>query len=135
MLDNLSWAHIVVLLVVGVLVLGPERLPGAIRWTADALRKVRGYIAGATAQLRDEFGPEFDDFREPLGELQRLRTMTPRAVLTKHLLDGDESVFTAFDPGETPAVTAQAPTVDERPSSAQPEPNGRRSTPFDADAT
>ena len=43
-------------------------------------------------------GPEFDDLREPLSELQKLRGMTPRAALTKHLLDGDDSLFTGtFD--------------------------------------
>jgi sec-independent protein translocase protein TatB len=134
MLDNISWAHVLVLLVVGVLVLGPERLPGAIRWTADGLRKVRGYIARATDQMRDEFGPEFDDIREPLGELQRLRTMTPRAVVTKHLLDGDESLFTAFDHDDGRAVTAHAPTAQTEPSAAEPSPKGRPA-PFDTDAT
>ena len=29
-----------------------------------------------------------------LSELQKLRGMTPRAALTKHLLDGDDSFFT-----------------------------------------
>jgi sec-independent protein translocase protein TatB len=135
MLENLSWAHVLVLLVVGVLVLGPERLPGAIRWTADALRKVRSYIAGATVQLRDEFGPEFDDIREPLDELRRLRAMTPRAVVTKHLFDGDESLLTAFDPHDGPAVAAQAPTVHTDPSPAEPQAAARRSAPFDTDAT
>src|SRR6202007_610376 len=94
MLSNLSWEHILVLVVVGLVILGPERLPGAIRWTANALRQARDYVTGATTSLRDELGPEFDDLREPLAELQKLRGMSPRAALAKHLLDGDDSVLT-----------------------------------------
>ena len=90
------------------MILGPERLPGAIRWTSGALRQARDYISGATSQLREDLGPEFEDLREPLSELNKLRGMTPRAALTKHLLDGDDSIFTGkFDkPEEKPVALA-----------------------------
>ncbi|ETB18715.1 translocase, partial [Mycobacterium avium subsp. avium 10-9275] len=94
MLGSLSWEHMLVLVVVGLVVLGPERLPGAIRWTSNALRQARDYLSGVTTQLREDLGPEFDDLRVPLSELQKLRGMTPRAALTKHLLDGDDSLLT-----------------------------------------
>ncbi|HEY9305621.1 MAG TPA: Sec-independent protein translocase protein TatB, partial [Mycobacterium sp.] len=89
MFANVGWGEMLVLVVVGLVVLGPERLPGAIRWTATALRQARDYLTGMTAQLREDIGPEFDDLREPLSELQKLRGLTPRAALTKHLFDGD----------------------------------------------
>ena len=41
MFANFGWEHFLVLLVVGLVVLGPERLPGAIRWSANALRQTR----------------------------------------------------------------------------------------------
>jgi sec-independent protein translocase protein TatB len=91
MFANIGWGEMILLLVVGLVVLGPERLPGAIRWASGSLRQARDYLSGATTALRQELGPEFEDLREPLGELQKLRGMTPRAALTKHLLDGDES--------------------------------------------
>src|ERR1700679_70966 len=94
-----SWEHLLVLVVVGLVILGPERLPGAIRWTSTSLRQARDYLSGVTTQLREDIGPEFDDLRGPLSELQKLRGMTPRAALTKHLLEGDESIFPGtFDP-------------------------------------
>jgi sec-independent protein translocase protein TatB len=96
MFANVGWGEMLVLVVAGLVILGPERLPGAIRWTANALRQARDYVSGATSNLREELGPEFDDLREPLSELQKLRGMTPRAALTKHLLDGDDSIFTAM---------------------------------------
>ena len=128
MFANIGWGEMLVLVVIGLVVLGPERLPGAIRWTGDALRKGRDYVSGATKNLREELGPEFDDLREPLSELQRLRGMTPRAALTKHLLDGDESVFKAFD--RPPAGPPIGP-----PKSPEPDPPQATTTPFDKDAT
>jgi sec-independent protein translocase protein TatB len=109
-------------------------LPGAIRWTSDALRQARDYISGATSQLREDLGPEFEDLREPLSELQKLRGMTPRAALTKHLLDGDDSIFTGkFDePEKTPA---QPPPVEPTPPTPTSGPQPPLATPFDSDAT
>src|SRR6202167_5223796 len=118
MFANIGWGEMLVLVVVGLVILGPERLPGAIRWTATALRQARGYLSGVTTQLREDIGPEFDDLRGPLSELQKLRGMTPRAALTKHLLDGDDS----FLPGDfdRPANGGpQQPTPHGGPNGAQ----------------
>ncbi|OBH38145.1 twin arginine-targeting protein translocase TatB [Mycobacterium sp. E342] len=133
MFGSLSWEHILVLVVVGLVVLGPERLPGAIRWTSTALRQARDYLSGVTTQLREDLGPEFDDLRVPLSELQRLRGMTPRAALTKHLLDGDDSFLTGnFDrPVNGAALTPPEPSAPPQ----QPQPHIPGQTPFDADAT
>src|ERR1700756_1116120 len=141
MLANLSWEHILVLVVVGLVILGPERLPGAIRWTGNALRQAREYLSGVTSQLREDIGPEFDDLRGPLSELQRLRSMTPRAALTKHLLDGDDSFLTGnFErPVNGAAAKAMEPSDPATGSIGGPtfgvpqHPPGP--TPFDADAT
>jgi sec-independent protein translocase protein TatB len=130
---NVGWGEMLVLLVVGLVVLGPERLPGAIRWTADAARQAREYLTGMSTQLREDIGPEFDDLREPLSQLQKYRGMTPRAALTKHLLDGDDFLFTGqvdrpplVRPDESSAApSAGAPDV--LAEGAQP--------PFDRDAT
>ena len=138
MFANVGWGEMLVLLVVGLVILGPERLPGAIRWTSNTLRQARDYISGATSQLRDDLGPEFDDLREPLSELQKLRGMSPRAALTKHLLDGDDSWLTGnFDgPGaEKPQSAVVPPAAAHRPQpSFEPLAPGDPA-PFDSDAT
>ncbi|MCV7223457.1 Sec-independent protein translocase protein TatB [Mycolicibacterium elephantis] len=136
MFANVGWGEMLILVIAGLVILGPERLPGAIRWTAGALRQARDYISGATNQLREDLGPEFDDLREPLGELNKLRGMSPRAALTKHLLDGDDSIFTGrFDrPSVDKPVSSPAPTPQVPPSSAAP-PQPPATTPFDTDAT
>lgn len=127
MFADIGWAEMLVLVVIGLVVLGPERLPGAIRWTSSTLRQARDYVSGATSQLREDLGPEFEDLRGPLSELNKLRGMTPRAAITKHLLDGDDSFFSAnFD----------APAAGER-QQATPGHSVRpvEPTPYDPDAT
>ena len=142
MFANLSWEHILVLVVVGLVILGPERLPGAIRWTGNALRQARDYLSGVTSQLREDIGPEFEDLRGPLSELQRLRGMTPRAALTKHLLDGDDSFLTGnFNRPVNPVNPVNgAPAEPVEPAAGEPggppaEPRAPGKTPFDTDAT
>ncbi|MGI9123301.1 MAG: Sec-independent protein translocase protein TatB [Mycobacterium sp.] len=125
MFANVGWGEMLLLVVVGLVVLGPERLPGAIRWTSSTIRQARDYLSGATQGIREELGPEFEDLRQPLSELQKLRGMTPRAAITKHLLDGDDSFLTGNF--ESPAVKPQ--------SSPGPSQTTGGPAPFDADAT
>jgi sec-independent protein translocase protein TatB len=135
MFANVGWGEMLLLVVAGLVILGPERLPGAIRWTSGAVRQAREYLSGATSQLRQDLGPEFEDLREPLSELQKLRGMTPRAALTKHLLDGDDSFLTGnFDKPVKPVspdAPKPAPDPTPPPTGSEP-PSGAR---FDSDAT
>jgi sec-independent protein translocase protein TatB len=145
MFANVGWGEMLLLVVIGLVVLGPERLPGAIRWSANTLRQARDYLSGATSQLREELGPEFDDLREPLSELNKLRGMSPRAAITKHLLDGDDSLLSTVEKSlgevketvaETKADLIVPPAAAQRspatPASEPPEPGPTR---FDPDAT
>lgn len=132
MFANIGWGEMLLLVVIGLVVLGPERLPGAVRWTTGAVRQARDYLSGATKDLREELGPEFEDLRQPISDLQKLRGMTPRAALTKHLLDGDDSWLTGrFDETEKPQSTPQSAQA---PQPAPPLPPGAPA-PYDADAT
>ncbi|MDX2355765.1 Sec-independent protein translocase protein TatB [Dietzia sp. PP-33] len=104
MFTNVGWSELLVLGVIALVVLGPERLPEAARWLASAIRKVKEFAGSAQQQLRDDYGTDFDEFREPLKQLSDLRGMSPRAMVTKHLLDGDESLFNGDFGAAAPAV-------------------------------
>lgn len=95
MFGNIGWGEVFIILAAGLIILGPERLPGAVSWTLKSVRQVRDYATGATSQLRDELGPEFDDLRKPLADLNELRGMTPTGFVTKHLFDGDSSLLSS----------------------------------------
>ncbi|MCG7635041.1 MULTISPECIES: Sec-independent protein translocase protein TatB [Gordonia] len=112
MFSSIGWGEIAILVVAALVILGPERLPGAVSWTMQSLKKVREYATGASAQLKDELGPEFDDLRKPLADLNELRGMTPRSIVTKHLLDGDDSLF---------RLNESATTVNRNTTPAAPE--------------
>lgn len=103
-------------MIAGLVILGPERLPGAITWTMKSIRQVREYATGATSSLKEDLGADFEDLRKPLAELNELRGMSPRSMITKHLLDGDDSIFTGKFDSDKPTikpVSQPLPTTDE----------------------
>ncbi|WP_280507373.1 Sec-independent protein translocase protein TatB [Nocardia flavorosea] len=138
MFSSIGWGEMLVLLVAALVILGPERLPGAARWTARTLRQVRDYATGATSQLRSELGPEFDELRKPIADLQELRGMSPRSVVTKHLLNGDDSLFKDLD-GSLPDsknVLGAASGMPDYPRTQKDKPLGHNERPpIDTDAT
>ena len=139
MLD-ISWGEVLVLIVAGLFILGPERLPGAARWLGKTVRQVREYATGARDQLQSELGPEFEEFRKPLQDLSKLRNFDPKRVVTQHLLDATGG----YDPredlringtngakpnGYTGVTNQPAAQPQQRPLSPGERP------PFDPDAT
>jgi len=54
-------SEFIVLLVVAAVVLGPERLPEYAQQLARLVRELRRMAQGASKQVRNEMGPEFDD--------------------------------------------------------------------------
>ncbi|MEE2061145.1 Sec-independent protein translocase protein TatB [Rhodococcus artemisiae] len=139
MFGNIGWGEFMVLLIAALVVLGPERLPGAVSWVTKSLRQVREYASGARQQLKDELGPEFEDLQKPLSDLNQLRGMTPKAVITKHLLDGDDSILTGnFDSPSTPSVNGSGSSpggsTPPRPNMSKPLAPGEI-PPIDPDAT
>ena len=95
---GLSWGQIAIIVLVGVFVLGPERIPTAVTWVLTNLRKLRSMAAGAQAELRKEIGPELEELRHQVADLQSLkeiqelrdlRDLHPKRLIGKNIL-GDE---------------------------------------------
>ncbi len=137
---NIGWVEVLILSVAGLFILGPERLPSAAAWLARTIRQVREYATGARAQLRSELGPEFDELRQPLEDLRRLRGFnsggfTPRgfnpgSAITRHLLeDLDSEPF-----GEVAKPNGYAAPIGLGIPVTRPLQPGERA-PFDPDAT
>jgi sec-independent protein translocase protein TatB len=78
---NVGPMELLVLAVVGLIVLGPDKLPNLARDAARLLRTLRDLATGARQQLRDELGPEFADVD--------LRNLNPRTAL-RNAVFGDE---------------------------------------------
>ncbi|GAA4690211.1 Sec-independent protein translocase protein TatB [Pseudonocardia yuanmonensis] len=89
MFDSVGWGEILVLVVAGLFILGPERLPSAAAWLGKTIRQVREYATGAQTKLRDELGPEFDELRKPIEDLRGLRNFNPRTAVRRTLFEDD----------------------------------------------
>jgi sec-independent protein translocase protein TatB len=131
--DSVGWSEILVLGIAGLFILGPERLPAAAAWLGRSIRKVREFASGARDQLRSEMGPEFDELRKPLQDLQQLRSFDPKRAVARHLFDDEPangSNGSSYKPnGYTPPLTP--PAIPEPPPTLYP---GEKA-PYDPDAT
>jgi sec-independent protein translocase protein TatB len=132
-----------VLLLLGVVLLGPDKMPGYARDAARLLKKVRTMADEATKDIREEMGPEFKDL-DP-------RSLHPRALIQKHILDpawaddDEPSAAQAQRAAAAAAATSAAtiaaaspsagPPVQGAPMSSPPAGPAPEGTPWDADAT
>lgn len=97
MFSSVGWGEFFVLLVVGLLVIGPERLPGLIKEVRAVLLAIRNAVGQAREQLDSEFGDELKQFSRPIAELNTVRQMGAKGFITKTLLDGDDSLLTSLE--------------------------------------
>ena len=91
MFSSISWFNILVLLIIGLIVIGPERLPGMIKDIRAVALAFRNLVNDARRQLDEDFGPEFKEFQKPLSQINEYRRMGPRGLVTKALFDGDDA--------------------------------------------
>jgi sec-independent protein translocase protein TatB len=84
-----------VILLLGLFLFGPERLPGMAADAGKALRKLRMWVRDMGQDLREELGPEVADFD--------LRSLDPREIVRRNLFEDDlydEPRRTTLAPGE-----------------------------------
>lgn len=58
---NFNGAELVILIVLALVILGPDRLPTYAAKLAQFVRSARDMAEGARSQIREEMGPGFDD--------------------------------------------------------------------------
>ncbi|GAB3616636.1 hypothetical protein GCM10027416_11930 [Okibacterium endophyticum] len=81
---GLTFDKLVIIGVIAVFLLGPERLPHYAAQLARLVRSLREMARGAKDRMRDEMGPEFDEV-----DWQKLdpRQYDPRRIIKEALLD------------------------------------------------
>jgi len=131
--DSVGWGEILVLVVAGLFILGPERLPSAAEWPGRSIRQVRQYATGAREQLRNELGPEFDELRKPLEELRGLRNFNPRAAATQAFFGDDQPEVKPN--GFAPGPNGAGPDLTKSPPAQKPSLAKNERPPIDDDAT
>lgn len=75
---GIGGGELMLLIVLAVIFFGPERLPELSRRAAKVVHVVRLFANQATAQLREELGPEYKDLK--------LSDLNPKTLVQKTLL-------------------------------------------------
>ena len=136
MFENLGWWEIALLALLGLFILGPERLPKVIADAVRLLRTVRTMARNATRELREELGTDIE-----------LEDLHPKTFVRKHLFsEEDEEAFKRplrealrdFDEIKhvDEVADAHAATPVEPPNSTPKTTNSTpKATPYDSEAT
>jgi len=101
--------ELMVIVVVAVVVFGPDKLPEYARQAGRLVRQFRDFARAAQDQIREELGPEYADLK--------LTDLDPRQAIRRHILEAMEEDVRADDPNPPPVLA-----------------RGQR-PPFDAEAT
>jgi sec-independent protein translocase protein TatB len=147
--NDIGPLELVTLIVLAVLVFGPDKLPKVIQDVTRTIRKIREFSESAKNDIREELGPEFKDFE--------FEDLNPKTFIRKQLDNEDlglKEIRNGFDlKKEMAEVTDAVHGRDSDTSSASsagaagssggridmtkkpetPDPDDR--PPFDADAT
>ncbi|MDI9883509.1 sec-independent translocase [Streptomyces sp. HNM0645] len=148
MFNDIGALELVTLVVLAVLVFGPDKLPKVIQDVSRFIRKVREFSDNAKHDIRSELGPEFKDFE--------FEDLNPKAFIRKQLSDNEDlrEIRSSFDlkkeinevadavNGKEPADPVRAGVGGTPDAGATPDllkkrekPDQGERPPFDADAT
>ncbi|MFH7598311.1 sec-independent translocase [Streptomyces racemochromogenes] len=149
MFNDIGALELVTIVVLAILIFGPDKLPKVIQDVSGFIRKIRAFSDSAKQDIRSELGPEFKDFefedlnpktfiRKQLTENEDLQELRSSFDLRKELNEVTDAVNSretgqaapASPASATPAA-ATAPDLLKKPVAPAQEPR----TPFDADAT
>jgi len=122
---GLTFDKLLIIGLIAVFLLGPERLPYYASQLARLVRSLRDMANGAKSRMREEMGPDFDEI-----DWKKLdpRQYDPRRIIRDALLDEDEP----------PPVTVRPPrsaAFAERQAARQNELAAGEKAPYDTEAT
>lgn len=100
--------ELMVIIVVAVVVFGPDRLPEFARQAGRLVRQLRTFTQAARDDIRSELGPEFADFE--------LTDLDPRRAMRKYIQDAwdetDHADTEPVRPGLLPLAEGELPPYD-----------------------
>ncbi|MER5732660.1 sec-independent translocase [Streptomyces sp. NPDC002138] len=152
MFNDIGALELVTIVVLAILIFGPEKLPKVIQDVSGVIRKIRAFSDSAKQDIRSELGPEFKDFefqdlnpktfiRKQLTENEDLKEIRTSFDLRKELNDVTDAV-NSKEPESAPGAEPAAPESATGPASVKPDlvkrvvpPAPEQRAPFDADAT
>jgi sec-independent protein translocase protein TatB len=150
--NDIGALELVALVVLAVLIFGPDKLPKLIQDVTRTIRKIREFSDNAKNDIRSELGPEFKDFefedlnpktfiRKQLdkgdGEFNEFKELAESFDLRKEINDVADAVNSEDAPRAVPAAVNGSPGTSDPLKKQAPDGPGDRDErpPYDADAT
>lgn len=120
---GINGPEFLILAVLALLVIGPERLPKYAAQLGRVVREGRRMATGAREQVRTELGPEFDDV-----DWKKLdpRQYDPRRIVREALMDDDD---------DAPMKPAVRPAGNPGGFAKRPDQQAQGPAPFDPEST
>lgn len=91
---NIGGGEIIGLLVLGVILIGPDRMPSVAADAARLLVKLKNFAQTATNELKENLGPGYEDLQ--------VKDLNPKAFIKKHM--GDVIDMNDFDTKPKPKI-------------------------------
>ncbi len=138
---NIDAGELILIIVLGVVMFGPEKLPSFARKVARVFVAIRDMANNAQGQLREELGPEFSDLK--------LEDLNPKKFVAKHMREEIQAIedarreiseaTTSVKGAATQATSATASSTSQAGVGAAEEtpalPPAVPDAPFDPEAT
>jgi len=120
---GLTFDKLLLIAVLALLLIGPDRIPAYTRRLGEWARRARDYLGGARERMREEMGPEFDDI-----DWKQLdpRQYDPRRIIREALTEQPQAS------ARESAYAQRQRRLREQREAAQ---RDSAAAPFDAEAT
>ncbi|WP_247042430.1 Sec-independent protein translocase TatB [Arthrobacter rhizosphaerae] len=128
---GINGPEFLLLLIIGVMVIGPQRLPEYTQKLANLVKEVRRMASGAREQIKDEVGIDIDDVD---WKKYDPRQYDPRRIIKEALLEDDTKAVSEGAPGAV-AAAAAATASESRPARVVERLADGAAAPFDSEAT
>ncbi|MEO3933947.1 twin-arginine translocase TatA/TatE family subunit [Micrococcaceae bacterium Sec7.4] len=129
---GINGPEFILLLIIGLLVIGPSRLPEYTQKLANIVKEVRRMASGAREQIKEEVGIDIDDVD---WKKYDPRQYDPRRIIKEALLDDDTKPVSAGAPAAVATVAAATAAAERRPARAVERLPDGEPAPFDSEAT
>ena len=109
---GINGPEFLLLLIIGLLVIGPSRLPEYTQKLANIVKEVRRMASGAREQIKEEVGIDIDEVD---WKKYDPRQYDPRRIIKEALLDDDTKPMSAGAPATVSAAAAATAVAVHRP--------------------
>lgn len=129
---GLTFEKLLLIGLIAVIIIGPERLPALAAQFARLIRGLRDLANGAKERMREEMGPDYDDV-----DWKKLdpRQYDPRRIIREALLEDEAPATRPGAAGAAGAAAVVAPKRESACAQRQRLLKEGRPAPFDAEAT